>query len=350
MRFEGAWTALVTPMTGNGEVDWDGFRKNLEFQVSQGITGVVPVGTTGESPTVSWDEHNRAIETAVRETSGKCGVIAGTGSNSTEEALESTGHAASCGAKAALLVDCYYNGPSSLELRKEYYEAVAARYPDVAIIPYIIPGRTGTAMTAEDLAILASERHNVRAVKEATGDLERMARTRELCGPEFAILSGDDDLTFKMMTDPRICASGTISVMSNIAPAAVERMTRLALAGDVKAAEQLREALDPLFSVVVVKADSRRELPRGGSAIVNDRFRNPLPVKMLMSALGMPSGPCRKPLGKMSTAGLEVLRSALTEVWERNPEVLGPIGEFHGVDLARRIRDDSIWNALAYAG
>jgi 4-hydroxy-tetrahydrodipicolinate synthase len=348
MRFEGAWTALVTPMTETGEVDWDGFRKNIEFQKSQGITGIVPVGTTGESPTVNWGEHNGAVEAAVRYAAGKCGVIAGTGSNSTEEALESTRHAAEYGADAALLVDCYYNGPSSLELRKEYYEVVASKFPDMAIIPYIIPGRTGTAMSAEDLAILASERSNVRAVKEATGDLDRMARTREICGPDFAIFSGDDDLTFTMMTDPRIKASGVISVMANIAPGAIEQMTCKALDGDVKGAEELKDALDPLFGVVVVKATGRRDLPRGGSAEVTDRFRNPLPIKTLMSVLGMPSGPCRQPLGKMSKAGAEILRGVLTAVWSRNPKILKPVQDFYGVDIARRIGDDGIWNALTY--
>lgn len=306
------------------------------------------MGTTGESPTLSWEEHNRAVETAVREAEGKCGALAGTGSNSTEEALESTGHAAEYGAKAALLVDCYYNGPSSLELRKEYYDVVAAKYPDVAIVPYIIPGRTGTAMTPEDLAILASERKNVRTVKEATGDLERMARTRELCGPDFAIMSGDDDLTFKMMTDPRIKAAGVISVMSNIAPAAIRLMTRKAAEGDVKGAEDTRKALDPIFGVVVVKVNSIRTMSGGTTVEVSDRFRNPLPVKTMMNVLGMPSGTCRRPLGRMSADGMRVLREALTSVWENNPEILEPVQDFYGVNLGERIADDGIWNALAY--
>src|SRR5512132_1163688 len=118
MRFEGAWTALVTPILESGGVDWDGLKRNIHFQVHEGITGIVPVGTTGESPTLDWDEHNKAIKVAVDEADGKCGVLAGTGSNSTSEAVESTRHAIEYGAKAALMVDCYYNGPSSLELRK----------------------------------------------------------------------------------------------------------------------------------------------------------------------------------------------------------------------------------------
>ncbi|MDO8682961.1 MAG: 4-hydroxy-tetrahydrodipicolinate synthase [Armatimonadota bacterium] len=348
MRFEGAWTALVTPMTTSGDVDWDGYRKNIDFQLSQGISGIVPVGTTGESPTLDWDEHNHAVEVALDEADGHCEVLAGTGSNSTSEAIASTRYAVGHGAKGALLVDCYYNGPSSLELRKEYYDAVAEKFPDVSIVPYIIPGRTGTAMSAEDLAILASERSNVHAVKEATGDLKRMALTRDLCGPDFAIMSGDDDLTFQMMTDPRIKANGVISVMSNIAPAAIQAMTHEAAEGNVQEAEEIRRALDPIFGVVVVKVNSQREIPGRGMAEVSDKFRNPLPVKTMMRVMGMPSGPCRQPLGKMSKDGLSVLRSALTALWERNPEVLAPIQEFYGVDIASRLADDRIWNKLAY--
>jgi 4-hydroxy-tetrahydrodipicolinate synthase len=157
MNFEGAWTALVTPMTSDGAIDWDGFEKNLAFQVDQGITGLVPTGTTGESPTLSWDEHNHVVERTLARSQGKCGVIAGTGSNSTQEAVESTEHAAEHGARAALLVDCYYNGPSSLELREEYYGVLAELFPEVSFVAYVIPGRSGTALGVEDLAILADQ-------------------------------------------------------------------------------------------------------------------------------------------------------------------------------------------------
>lgn len=348
MRFEGAWTALVTPMTASGNVDWAGYQRNIEFQTSQGITGLVPAGTTGESPTLDWDEHNRAIEAAIQGTGGKCAVIAGTGSNSTAETLHSTAHAAKHGAEAVLLVDCYYNGPSSLELREEYHGAVAREFPQLSIVPYVIPGRTGTVLLPEDLAILAAKYPNVRAVKEATGDLERMAKTRSLLRKDFAILSGDDDITFKMMSDPAIAANGVISVISNVAPAAVEQMARSALAGDTARAETLANALSPLFGIVTVKVDNERVLPTGTKVIVNDRFRNPLAIKTLMAALGMPSGPCRRPLGKMTAAGVQVVRSAAKRVWESNPEILAPVQDFYGVDIAARLEDEAIWSALAY--
>ena len=348
MNFQGAWTALITPMTSDGDVDWGGLEKNLQFQVEQGITGLVPTGTTGESPTLAWDEHNKIIYRALEMAAGKCEVIAGTGSNSTQEAVESTEHAAEHGAKAALLVDCYYNGPSSLELRHEYYGVLAELFPEVAFVPYVIPGRSGTALTVEDLAILASEFPNIHCVKEATGDLERMAKTRGMCGPDFQIMSGDDDITFKMMTAPEIKASGVISVMSNVAPAAVERMVRSILAGDVASAEAIRDALSPLFGIVTVKADSVRILPDGSEAVVQDRFRNPVGIKTLMNALGMPSGPGRQPLGRMTPEGVGIVRNAARAVWEKNPEILSPIGDFYHVDIAARLAQDDIWSGLAY--
>ena len=147
MRMKGTWTAIVTPMNPDFSVDWDGLKKNVEFQVSEGIDGVLPVGTTGESPTLDWEEHNQVIENVLAWCKGKCGVLAGTGSNSTEETLENTRVAVNAGAESVLMVDCYYNGPSSQELREEYYAAVAREFPKTTIVPYIIPGRTGTEMS-----------------------------------------------------------------------------------------------------------------------------------------------------------------------------------------------------------
>lgn len=348
MNFQGAWTALITPMTADGDVDWGGLEKNLQFQIEQGITGLVPTGTTGESPTLFWEEHNQIIYRTLEMAAGKCKVIAGTGSNSTQEAVESTEHAAEHGAKAALLVDCYYNGPSSLELRNEYYAVLAEMFPEVAFIPYVIPGRSGTALAVEDLAILANEFPNIHCVKEATGDLERMAKTRSLLGPDFFIMSGDDDITYKIMTSPDINANGVISVMSNIAPAAVEQLVQSTLAGDLAAAEAIRDALSPLFGIVTVKADSPRLLPDGTTVMVQDRFRNPLGVKSLMTALGMPSGPARQPLGQMTTEGVDIVRAAIRTVWANNPEILSPIASFYGVDIEAQIANDEAWTELAY--
>jgi len=308
----------------------------------------LPVGTTGESPTLTWREHNRVIEAAIAAAQGRCKVLAGTGSNSTAEAIEGTQHAFHAGADAALLVECYYNGPSSLELRREYHGAVARAVPEMALVPYIIPGRTGCAMTPEDLAILASEHSNVIAVKEATGELARMARTRQLCGDGFAIMSGDDDLTYEMMTRTDIRADGVISVISNVAPRAVAQMVQFVLSGDIPTANRLRNALDPLFKLVTVKAASARRLPNGETAQVEDKFRNPLGLKVMMNGLGMPSGPPRPPLGKMSHEGVAVVRESLRKVWKDTPEILEPIAQFYKKNITRRLNADRYWDALRY--
>lgn len=220
----GCFTALITPFTPNGELDQTGLEQLIEFQIQNGITGILVTGTTGESPTFKWQEHNLVIDLSAKQVRGRCRVIAGTGSNNTDEAVTAANHAAGQGVDALLMVDPYYNGPSSLEIRREYYEVVATRYPDMEIIPYIIPGRTGAQMLPPDLALLAKTCPNVQSVKEATGNLENMKFTRKCCGPDFQIFSGDDALVFDIMTDPDIRACGAISVMSNIIPAFMTQM------------------------------------------------------------------------------------------------------------------------------
>ena len=346
LKLEGAWTALATPFTKEGKLDWEGLERNIKFQISQGISGLVPTGTTGESPTLRWEEHNQVIEKVVQAARGRCPIMAGTGSNSTEEALASTEYAVKVGVDAVLLVDCYYNGPSSLELREGYHGAVAEAFPQVIVVPYIIPGRTGTALSAEDLALLSQEFSNVRAVKEATGDLERMIRTRQLVGNDFDILSGDDDITFEMMARPGIRASGVVSVMSNVVPAAIKEMTGKILSGDSAGAESLYSALKPLFDVVTVKVQDERAFPGGKKISVEDRFRNPLPVKTLMNGLGMSAGPCRRPLGRMSREGVEKVRQAARTVWKNNPEILEPLEEAYGVKIKERLEKDEYWNPV----
>jgi 4-hydroxy-tetrahydrodipicolinate synthase len=338
----GCYTALVTPFRDN-EVDFEGLEKLLEFQFSGGVNGILAVGTTGESPTLTWEEHNKIIEAVAERCKGRCKSIAGTGSNSTKETLESTKYAADAGVDAVLLVDPYYNGPSSLEIRREYVAPVAKEFPQISIIPYVIPGRTGTQLFPEDLALLYQQYPNVSAVKEATGDIENMKRTRQYCGEGFSILSGDDDKTFTMMTDPAIKAGGVISVVSNIVPKAVQEMTERLNDGNRIEAEKLMDALQPLFGIVTVK--TQEETPFG---TVVCRGRNPLPAKTLMAILGMPVGLCRPPIGKMTQKGIQVVIDACRTVWKHNPEILQPIEEFFGVDIEARLYDDSILAELAY--
>jgi 4-hydroxy-tetrahydrodipicolinate synthase len=341
--FKGCYTALITPMLRNYKLDLEGLKSLVDFQVSQGVNGILAVGTTGESSTLTWDEHNLVIEKVHEYNAGKSLTIAGTGSNCTCESMESTKHAYDLGIKAVLLVDPYYNGPSSLEIRLEYIAPIAKGFPDIQIIPYIIPGRTGTQLLPQDLAILHSQYSNVRAVKEATGDLENMKLTRKLCGENFDILSGDDDKTFIMMTDNVIKASGVISVTSNIAPATVQKMATHILKGRLDEAEKLSEALKPLFQIVTVKTATETRFGE-----VSVRARNPLPYKSLMNILGMPAGPLREPLGKMTRKGLHILLEATRKVYENNPWILEPIEDFFDVDLSQRLYEEKFWKGLTY--
>jgi 4-hydroxy-tetrahydrodipicolinate synthase len=330
-------------MLDNCKVDFEGLKTLVSFQASQGVNGILAAGTTGETPTLTRDEHNTVIEKVHEYNIRKSLTIAGTGSNCTSESMESTKHACDLGIKAALLVDPYYNGPSSLEIRLEYVAPIAERFSDVQIIPYVIPGRTGTQLLPQDLAILHFQYPNVKAVKEATGDLENMKLTRKLCGENFSILSGDDDKTFSMMTDSAIKASGVISVTSNIAPATVQKMTASILEGRFDEAEKLSDALRPLFQIVTVKTTAET---RFGEASV--KARNPLPYKSLMNILGMPAGPPRAPLGKMTKKGLCILLEATRKVYENNFEILKPVEDFFDVDLSQRLYKDKFWKGLAY--
>ena len=336
-RFEGCWTAMVTPFNRKGEVDFEGLEKNVRFQIENGAN-LVPTGTTGESPTLDWREHDRVITKTAKLTKGKAFVIAGTGSNSTREAIRGSKHAVEVGVQALLLVDCYYNGPSSLELRTQYYEVIAKTFRKTFVVPYVIPGRTGTKLEVEDLAILHRKYKNIRSIKEATGDLERMAKTRTLCGEDFDILSGDDDKTFEMVTRSDIRASGVISVMANIVPGPIGEMVKAIRNGDMGKANWLKDTLDPLFKTVTVNTVESYE-----GFEVPIKFRNPLAIKTMMKGLGLPSGPCRQPLGKMTPKGMEVVRNALKEVYRKDNEVFRPIQEFYKVNIEERLMNDHYW-------
>jgi len=332
--FSGCHTALVTPMKGkNAEaVDFKALEQLVEFQVASGVSGILAVGTTGESPTLTWEEHSQVIEKIKEFSRDRCTVIAGTGSNCTREAMDSTRRAARHNITAALLVEPYYNGPSSLEIRKEYIGPIAAAFPDVQLIPYVIPGRSGTQLLPEDLGLLHREYKNVNAVKEASGDLDNMRRTRLCCGPSLEILSGDDGLTFEMMTDPSIGALGVISVTSNIAPAGVQQLTQAVLDGNMDEARRLNGALKPLFDLVTVKT---QEPSPWGERLT--RARNPVPCKTLMRILGMPVGKARRPLGRMTRRGLDVLLEGARTVWKNSPELLEPLVRTFDVDIEERL-------------
>lgn len=338
----GCYTALITPFENNA-VDEASLEKLVSFQIENGVTGILAVGTTGESPTLDWNEHIRVIDAIAARTRSRCICIAGTGSNNTAETLKATHHAVQSGCEAVLLVDPYYNGPSSLEIRREYVAPVAGAYPETTVIPYIIPGRTGAQMFPEDLAMAYKEHPNVSCVKEATGNLDNMRRTRACCGDAFLIFSGDDIITYDLMTDSKIRGNGVISVISNIAPGAVSEMVKLIKDGKSGEAKALFDTMKPLFDLVTVKTTEKT--PYGDVAC---RSRNPVPVKTLMQIVGMPSGPCRKPLGKMTQAGIDTVLAAARKVHGENPGILQPVADFFGVDIEERLNDPKYVRDLIY--
>ncbi|MCE9591328.1 MAG: 4-hydroxy-tetrahydrodipicolinate synthase [Planctomycetes bacterium] len=281
--FQGAMTAMITPFR-NGRVDYARLSAHVEFQIKGGIDGLVPMGTTGESPTLSHEEHREVIEHVVKAARGRVPVIAGTGSNSTAEALELTAHAASVGAAAALMVNPYYNKPTQEGLYR-HFMAVADEV-DIPIILYNIPGRTGITMSPQTVARLHGHK-NIVAIKEATGSLDMASEIASLCG--ITILSGDDSLTLPLMS---VGAKGVISVLSNLIPRRVKALTKAALARDYAAARKLHIELFPLFKGMFVET-------------------NPIPIKTAMAMAKMDSGELRLPLCELSKANADGLRKLL---------------------------------------
>ncbi len=323
-KMENCCTAAVTPMK-DGEIDSENFEKLIGFQLENGVRDIVVNGTTGESPTTSDAEKGKLLEIAI---AAGANVTAGCGTNDTAHSENLVREAQEIGVKRILLVDCYYNGPSSLELRQEYYGYLCGKFPELKFVAYIIPGRTGCELSPEDLVTLHQEFPNLDTVKEASGNIDRMRKTRAL-SKTINIMSGDDDLTFKMMTDQEINASGVISVASNIAPRAVNEMCIAVKQNQSKAAE-LAAKLSPLFSLITVKIEGQK-------------FRNPVPFKTAMAGLGMVEYSCRRPLGKMTREATEKVRNTLKIIWQNTPEILEPIEKFYGVDIGQRIQKEEYW-------
>lgn len=284
--FSGTFTALVTPFR-DGQLDEAAFERLIETQIASGITGIVPVGTTGESPTLSHEEHNRVVELAVKFAKGRCLVIAGTGSNSTAEAISTTVEAEKAGANAALLVAPYYNKPSQEGLFR-HFKAIA-QATKLPILLYSIPGRCGIEIAAETVARLAAACPNIVAIKEAGGNVERVSQLRAVLPDSFEILSGDDSLTLPFIAAGAV---GVISVASNLIPKEVCALVNAANAGDFQKARALHFKLYPLFKDLFIET-------------------NPVPIKKALSFSGTMDPAVRLPLCEMSAANVEKLRATL---------------------------------------
>jgi 4-hydroxy-tetrahydrodipicolinate synthase len=286
--FSGSIVALITPFKNN-KVDEKKLKELVEFHVKNGTSGVVPCGTTGESATLSPAEHERVIELTVKFVNKRVPVIAGTGSNSTEEAVTLTKHAADCGADASLQVSPYYNRPTQRGLY-EHFKAVAQAV-DIPIVLYNIASRTGVNIEPETMAKLNKDCPSIVGVKEASGNLEQMARIRALCGPGFDLLSGDDGLTLPLLA---IGGTGIISVVANIVPKDVASMVKEFQKGNIKKAQEWHYRLLPLVKAMFIET-------------------NPIPVKTAMGILGMCEPDLRLPMTAMLPENLEKLKKALKD-------------------------------------
>jgi 4-hydroxy-tetrahydrodipicolinate synthase len=343
-KIRGTHTATITPFSSDGSLDIDGLDKLLSFQHESGIDGIVAAGTTGEAPSLTSRDYFTVLDRCLASRSGgNRAAVASTGKNNAMEAEEASKAAVEMGYEALLLVDPYYNGPSSLEIRREYVEPVCRSLPDVSVIPYIIPGRTGTQLLPQDMAILHRDFPNVVAVKEATGSLDNMRETRKYCGSNLSIMSGDDSLTYSAMTDSSIVADGVISVISNLFPYEVTRMVRLVREGNLAEASLLKETFSPWFDIVTVR--STEATPYGNVML---KSRNPVPVKSVMRLFGMPSGSCRRPLGRLGPNAASSLLEITRLQYVKHPEIFSRIEDFFQVDIGERLLNHDIIREIAY--
>src|SRR5258705_8541926 len=284
--FTGTYTAIVTPFRAN-KVDEAALSRFIAFQIKGGVDGVVPVGTTGESPTLDYDEHIQVIESTVRAAAGKVKVLAGTGGNSTSEAIYLTQEAEKAGADGSLQVAPYYNKPTQEGLY-QHFKAIA-RATKLPIVLYSIPGRCGIEIGIETVKRLATDCKNIVGIKEAGGSCDRVSQLRAALGPKFTILSGDDSLTLPFMA---VGANGVISVASNVIPREVSQMVKLFSTGKAAAALKLHEKYYALFKDLFIET-------------------NPTPVKAALAMMKIIHEEYRLPLVQMEPKNWEALRTTL---------------------------------------
>jgi 4-hydroxy-tetrahydrodipicolinate synthase len=269
--FTGTYTAIVTPFK-NGQVDEAAFRNLIKFQIDNGVSGIVPAGTTGEAATLDFDEHLRVIEIAVQEARGRCQIVAGTGSNSTQEAVELTQRAEQLGVDGVLLASPYYNKPTQEGVYRHYKKI--AESTSTKLMLYNVPSRTAGEIGVETCARLARECGNIVSIKEAGGSAERVSALKLVLPPEFTILSGDDGLTLPFMA---VGAVGVVSVVSNVIPKQITDMVNAFLAGQAAEAQKLHLRYFRLFKDLFIES-------------------NPIPVKTALSLMGMIENEFRLPL------------------------------------------------------
>ena len=285
--FTGTYTAIVTPFKKDGKIDEAALERLIKFQIKGGVDGIVPVGTTGESPTLDYEEHLKVIALAVKFAAGKVKVIAGTGGNSTSEAIYLTQHAEKLGADGTLQVAPYYNKPSQEGLFQHFH--AIARATKLPILLYSIPGRCGIEIALETVERLAHDSVNIVGIKEASGNPDRVSQLRKAMGAKFTILSGDDALTLPFMS---LGAHGVISVASNVIPREVSHMVKAYHVGKHALALKLHDKYHPLFKNLFIET-------------------NPMPVKAALAMMGMIEEELRLPLVPMQAASRAKLAEAM---------------------------------------
>lgn len=307
--FDGSITALITPMRDDGALDENALHRLVGWQIEQGAAAVVPTGTTGESATLSPAEHRRVIDLVVAAAAGRVKVLAGTGSNSTAEAIETTRHARQAGADAALVVTPYYNRPTQEGLYRHFMAIADA--VELPIVIYNIPARCVIDMSVATMARLA--RHpNIIGVKDATANLLRPLQTRAAAGPDFVQLSGEDGTALAFLAAGGV---GCISVTANVAPRLCADMHAAWRAGDLKAAMAIQDRLLPLHDALFVES-------------------NPAPVKFAASLLGLAGETCRLPMVPLGDAAREAVRQAVRGLELRGLDLQGP--DLQNIEPARR--------------
>ena len=285
--FKGTYTAIVTPFK-DGRIDEDGFRKLIDFQIDHGIDGIVPVGTTGEAATLDYDEHLRVVEIAVQQANGRCNIVAGTGSNSTREAIELTQKAEKLGIDGALLASPYYNKPTQEGVYR-HYRAIAES-TSLKLMLYNVPGRTAGEIGIETCARLATDCKTIVSIKEAGGSTERVSALRNVVPPDFTILSGDDAQTLPFMA---VGAVGVVSVASNIIPKPMTELVSNFLEGRPSDSMRIHLRYFRLFKDLFIES-------------------NPIPIKTALHLMGMIEPEFRLPLCEMSAANREQLSRTLS--------------------------------------
>lgn len=285
--FTGSMVALVTPFK-NDKVDWESLEGLVEFHIQNGTHGIVPCGTTGESATLSHAEHDEVIRTVIKAVRGRVPVIAGTGSNSTDEAVRLTKEAERSGANGALMISPYYNRPTQ-EGIYQHYKKVASEV-GIPIIVYNIPGRTGSKIEPETLARMA-EIDNIAGVKEATGSVDQAIDVIRLCGDKLAVYSGEDSLIYSLMA---LGGKGVISTVANVAPKQTSQLTEACLKGDWNTGRKIQFDLMPLIRSLFIET-------------------NPIPVKTALSMMGKCTGELRLPMTPMAEGNVKKLRQSMTE-------------------------------------